>query len=230
MTQLSGKVAIVRDGVVLEIRDLGPTPVDVKPGVVFPYVEEHPALAEGEQETGPAYVIEATQVRGVWRKKTAQEIADETAAAKDAELQGFSIIGRRALFNHESWLRALTGRPQAPQQAFNAALIDLLENPAPVVDPTKVVAIVKFAASVTIGSVAGAGFTDKTFTIPGLLAGDLVLSVIFDAGLSPATIGYVPLRVSAADTLVIRFMKIATGAVTPPAGQAMTVLIGRPGT
>ena len=79
----------------------------------------------------------------------------------------------------------------------------------------------------TIGAVAGAAFTDKTFAVPGLLTTDLILSVTFTAGLAPATISYAPLRVSAADTLAVRFAKIATGSVTPPAAQAVTVLVAR---
>lgn len=145
----------------------------------------------------------------------------------DVKLDEFSAIGRKALFNHENWLRALTGRQQASQQAFNTALKDLVDNPAPAVDPASVLEMVKFTASITIGALTAATYTDKTFTIPGLLTTDLILSVTFTAGLTPNTISYIPLRVSANDTLAIRFEKITAGAVTPPAPQAITVLIAR---
>lgn len=145
----------------------------------------------------------------------------------DVVLAQQSEIGRKALFNHENWLRALTGRVQATQQQFNTALKDLVGNPAPAVDPSTVLRLVKFSANVTIGALAAATYTDKTFNVSGLLTTDLIVSVTFTAGLTPATISYLPLRVSAADTLAIRFEKISTGTVTPPAPQALTVLVAR---
>jgi hypothetical protein len=132
--------------------------------------------------SGPTYTVGPTEITEVWtlRDKTAQELADDKAAADSARL--------------------------SQQQGTG---------------------ILRFTASVTIGSVAGAAFTDKTFTVTGLLATDLVLGVAFPSGLTPATIGYIPLRVSADNTLIVRFFKIASGAVTPPTPQNLTVVVLR---
>lgn len=55
MSKLSGLVAIVRNGVVVEIRDLGPTPIDVKPGVVRPLT-----IVENDTSTGETQTVTTT--------------------------------------------------------------------------------------------------------------------------------------------------------------------------
>ncbi len=148
------------------------------PAGSLPVVEEHPMLAADEEEVGPDYRIEATQVVAVWQAVKINE---------------------------------------AEPNRLRAAIVSLLGRPR----------IVSADVAVTIGSIAAAAFTDKTFTVPGLLTTDLLLSAYFPAGLNPATISMTPLRISAADTLICRFAKISTGAVTPPTPQTLRVVVAR---
>jgi hypothetical protein len=58
---LSGKVAVVVDNAVTEIRDLGAATVQVRSNVL-PLVEVLPDLAEGESYGPASYLVEATRV------------------------------------------------------------------------------------------------------------------------------------------------------------------------
>ncbi len=164
------------------------------------------------------------------RDKTAGELDDELIAQVDS----IQKAGRRGLWKHENDIRRLLGQAQVTEAQTNAALKSYInaDPPAPGANDMAVLRnaggparLLVFTAGITIGAVSGAAFTDKTFTVTGLLTSDVVLAVVFTDGLTPATISYMPLRVTAADTLAVRFSKIASGNVTPAAPQAITVLI-----
>lgn len=54
---LSGLIAVIDEGQVIEVRDLGPVPVACKPGRALPLVDLSPPLGEGEMYGEPVYVI-----------------------------------------------------------------------------------------------------------------------------------------------------------------------------
>ena len=87
MTKLSGKVAILHDGQVVEVRDLGPTPIQVRSGVVRPLTETKPQLEEGERLTSPVYTVEPNEVEAVWGKEiippTPPSVQDRLKALED---------------------------------------------------------------------------------------------------------------------------------------------------
>ena len=68
MTELSGLVAILSDDgrSVVEIRDLGPDPVAVKPGRLLPVIDKVPALAAGEMLGEVSYKINKASVTRTW--------------------------------------------------------------------------------------------------------------------------------------------------------------------
>lgn len=60
---LSGLVAVLdENGTVIETRDLGPTPVAVKPGRVLPLVEDKPELGTDQTYGTPTYEVGPDQV------------------------------------------------------------------------------------------------------------------------------------------------------------------------
>lgn len=63
---LSGLVAILQDGAVVELRDLGPTPVACKPGFVLPVVEDKPALGPNQTYGTPTFEIATDAVTRHW--------------------------------------------------------------------------------------------------------------------------------------------------------------------
>lgn len=67
---LSGKVAIIQNGVVAEVRDLGPDPVSVKPGTVLPFIEVYPELGAGDELAGYSDEIGKDSVTRTWAKTT----------------------------------------------------------------------------------------------------------------------------------------------------------------
>lgn len=83
--------------------------------------------------------------------------------------------------------------------------------------------------SVTLSpaSVANATSAEQTFTVPGLLANDLV-SV--NKPTAQAGLGIVGSRVSAANTLAITFMNSTSATITPTASQAYLVHVTRANT
>jgi hypothetical protein len=80
-----------------------------------------------------------------------------------------------------------------------------------------------YAPSITPASVATVVVAEQTFTVTGLTTADKV--VVNPPAISNAT-GIAGARVSAADTLAIRFVNPTAGALTPTAG-VYTVLAFR---
>lgn len=211
--------------------NIDPT-VQTKPGWRWLPVEvTNPSFNSATQvKEGPVVTVLADKVTRVWtvRAKTAQELADDVDAAQQAQLDMFGNVGFKALYLLDWRSRKLRGDPKITEAAFQAQLKALYNNPVPDPDPRSPPTILRFDASVTIGAVAGAAFTDKTFSVPGLLTTDLILSATFTAGLTPDTISYIPLRVSAVDTLAMRFHNVFILGVTPPAPQALSIIVWRP--
>jgi hypothetical protein len=82
---------------------------------------------------------------------------------------------------------------------------------------------VVYAPSITPASVAAATVAEQTFTVSGLTTADKV--IVNPPSISNAT-GIAGARVSAADTLAIRFVNPTAGALTPTSGT-YTVLAFR---
>lgn len=72
-----------------------------------------------------------------------------------------------------------------------------------------------YSQTITAASVAAATVAEQTFTVTGLTTADKV--VVNPAAISNAT-GIAGARVSAADTLAVRFVNPTAGALTPTAG------------
>jgi len=66
---------------------------------------------------------------------------------------------------------------------------------------------------------------EQTFTVNGLLPGDMVL---VNKPTTQAGLGIVGSRVSAANTLAITFSNNTAASITPTAAQAYLVLVARP--
>lgn len=80
------------------------------------------------------------------------------------------------------------------------------------------------AVTLSPAAVANATSAEQTFTVTGLLLGDMV-SV--SKPTAQAGIGIVGTRVSAADTLAITFMNATAATVTPTASQVYLVRVSR---
>ena len=72
-----------------------------------------------------------------------------------------------------------------------------------------------FSQTITPASVAAATVAEQTFTVTGLTTADDVM--VNPAAIANAT-GIAGVRVSAADTLAVRFVNPTAGALTPTAG------------
>lgn len=220
---------------IIERRDWGfDVPQDTTPGTPNPYWVPIETSDPGfdpltQVKTGPVTTIFPDKVTIVWtvRQKTAQELADDLAAVQQEQTDRLGLVGFRALYMTDARNRKFVGASPITQNQFLDNLRLLYNNGVPSPDPQSPPTIVKLDASVTIGAIAGASFTDKTFTVTGLQVNDVILGLVFPAGTLPTTVAYQPLRVSAADTLVVRFAKIATGSVTPSAPQSMSVVVWR---
>jgi hypothetical protein len=81
-----------------------------------------------------------------------------------------------------------------------------------------------YSPTINPASVASATSAEQTFTVTGLLVGDIPVVVKPTA---TAGVGIVNARVSAADTLAVTFMNATAGAVDP-ASETYTVLVFRP--
>lgn len=88
---------------------------------------------------------------------------------------------------------------------------------------TELTYIKVYTPSITPASVAAAVVAEQTFTVTGLTTGDKV--TVNPPAIANAT-GIAGARVSAADTLAIRFVNPTAGALTPTAGT-YTVLAFR---
>jgi trimeric autotransporter adhesin len=75
--------------------------------------------------------------------------------------------------------------------------------------------------SLAVGSVG-----ESTYTVPGLRTGDFVF--INPSASLAGGLGIIAARVSASDTLALRFSNDTAGAINPPE-QTFTLLVVRPG-
>jgi hypothetical protein len=80
---------------------------------------------------------------------------------------------------------------------------------------TAITKIRKYTQTITAASVGAATVAEQTFTVTGLTTADTV--VVNAAAISNA-VGIAGVRVSAADTLAVRFVNPTAGALTPTAG------------
>lgn len=80
---------------------------------------------------------------------------------------------------------------------------------------TAITKVVVYSQTITPASVATVTVAEQTFTVTGLTTADTV--VVNPAAISNA-VGIVGARVSAADTLAVRFVNPTAGALTPTAG------------
>lgn len=71
------------------------------------------------------------------------------------------------------------------------------------------------SVSITPGSVGSATVAEQTFTVAGLVTTDRVLVGSYNTGNATGVVGA---RVSAANTLAVRFVNPTAGALTPGAG------------
>lgn len=90
-------------------------------------------------------------------------------------------------------------------------------------DATELTNIKVYSPSITPASVAAATIAEQTFTVTGLTTTDKV--IVNPPAIANAT-GIAGARVSAADTLAIRFVNPTAGALVPTAGT-YTVLAVR---
>jgi hypothetical protein len=114
---LGGLVAVVSDGTVVAIRDLGPVAVETKDNVL-PVEDVKPKLAAGDEYGAPSVGIHADRV--------VRTFPTITAATLDAEQQDREIdalgIAFRVLFNHENRIRALEGKAAITATQFRTAV------------------------------------------------------------------------------------------------------------
>jgi hypothetical protein len=89
---------------------------------------------------------------------------------------------------------------------------------------TVVLAVTRYTTTINPASVGAATSVEQTFTVTGLLAGDIVLAV--NKPTATTGLGIVNARVSAADTLAITFMNATAGAVDA-ASESYEVVVGR---
>lgn len=80
---------------------------------------------------------------------------------------------------------------------------------------TPITKVAVYAPSITPASVGAATVVEQTFSVPGLTTAD---KVVVNAPALVNAIGVAGVRVSAADTLAIRFANPTAGALTPAAG------------
>lgn len=81
--------------------------------------------------------------------------------------------------------------------------------------PTEITQIRVYSPSITPASVAAATVAEQTFTVTGLTTAD---KVVVCPPVNGTSTGIAGARVSAADTLAIRFTNPTAGALTPAAG------------
>lgn len=80
---------------------------------------------------------------------------------------------------------------------------------------TPVLKVRKYTPTITPASVATITVAEQTFSVPGLTTADTV--IVNQAAIANA-VGIAGVRVSAADTLAVRFVNPTAGALTPTAG------------
>lgn len=72
-----------------------------------------------------------------------------------------------------------------------------------------------YSQTITPASVATATVAEQTFTVTGLTTAD---KIVVNPGVISNAVGVAGFRVSAADTLAVRFVNPTAGALTPTAG------------
>jgi hypothetical protein len=112
-------VAIVAEGEVREIRDLGPDEVEVKAGVL-PVVEVLPELAEGDTVGSAAYAIEETRVVATYEALPAPRRKVDKALIVDRLIAAGLLTAARA---------ALDAAPLAIQERWNARTAIYADDP-----------------------------------------------------------------------------------------------------
>jgi hypothetical protein len=87
-----------------------------------------------------------------------------------------------------------------------------------------------FTISIDVASVAANISAEQTFTAPGVLLGDMVFVNTPSVGTATlnAGLGVTGARVTAANTIGLRFMNSTAGALDPSAAAAYTVFVVRP--
>jgi hypothetical protein len=85
--------------------------------------------------------------------------------------------------------------------------------------------LMAMSATLSPAEVAAATTAEQTFTVTGLLVGDIVYVT---KPTTNAGLGIVGARVSANNTLAIAFVNATAGALTPTASQSYTLLVARP--
>jgi hypothetical protein len=115
------------------------------------------------------------------------------------------------------------GATTSPAEALDVSGNAKISGSLQVGGGTALTKIVAYAPSLTPASVAAATVAEQTFTVAGLTTADKV--VVNPPSISNAT-GIAGARVSAADTLAVRFVNPTAGALTPTSGT-YTVLAFR---
>lgn len=87
---------------------------------------------------------------------------------------------------------------------------------------TELTQIKVYSQTITPASVAAATVAEQTFTVTGLTTAD---KVIVNAAAIANSTGIAGVRVSAADTLAVRFTNPTAGALTPTAGTWQIIAI-----
>ena len=80
---------------------------------------------------------------------------------------------------------------------------------------TPITRVVVYSPTLTPASVAAATVAEQTFTVVGLTTAD---KVVVNAPVNATATGIVGARVSAADTLAVRYANPTAGALVPAAG------------
>jgi hypothetical protein len=87
---------------------------------------------------------------------------------------------------------------------------------------TELTKITVYSQTITPSSVGAATVAEQTFTVTGLTTADKI--IVNPAAIANAT-GLAGFRVSAADTLAVRFVNPTAGALTPTAGTWQIIAI-----
>lgn len=125
MATKSGLVAILNatGDAVIEIRDLGPDPIGVKPGIVKTFEEIRPDLADGEIYTGFTDEIMVTKVKRTWSKAVPPVPVPETISDRQF-FQALAESPFKIITQEEALAAVKTGDLPASMIAMIQALPD----------------------------------------------------------------------------------------------------------
>jgi len=127
-------------------------------------------------------------------------------SALDSFTPGFRLVDGSQLNDIVDAVNNLTGNGTAGPVAGSTLTVG---------GGTAITEIAVYSQTITPASVGSATVAEQTFTVTGLTTADKV--VVNPAAISNAT-GIAGARVSAADTLAVRFVNPTAGALTPTAG------------